>query len=91
MTKHNLEFEHYGESLESHPDFLLLKKRYEEELMYEELMLTECGKLCEENGEKHLEINKHSLDFSEQTPNFDIPLKENIPLKQPTNNEENVL
>lgn len=34
---HNLEIEHYGESLDSTPGFLFLKKTYKEDLILEEL------------------------------------------------------
>lgn len=31
------EYEHYGESLNTHPDYFLMKKAYEEKLLIEEL------------------------------------------------------
>lgn len=31
------EFEHYGESLTTHPDYLLMKRLHEEQLWYEQL------------------------------------------------------
>ena len=72
----NLSVNCYGESLDSTPDFFMAKRAYEESLV--------DWNEDEINCEKHLEITEH-------IPNFDPPLKENIPLKQPTNNEENIL
>jgi hypothetical protein len=34
------EFEHYGESLTTHPDYLLMKQMHEENLWYEQLETT---------------------------------------------------
>ncbi len=31
------EYEHYGESLNTHPDYFLMKRAYEEKLLIEEL------------------------------------------------------
>lgn len=75
MSKQNFPFNHFGESLDTTPDFLLMKRMYEEDLLqWEE----------KNNCEKLLEISEH-------IPNFDTPLKENLPLNQPTYNEENIL
>lgn len=35
------EYEHYGESLNTHPDYFLMKRAYEEKLLIEELETTE--------------------------------------------------
>ena len=35
------EFEHYGESLSTHPDYLLMQRQYHEELLMSELQITE--------------------------------------------------
>ncbi len=75
-----LSFNCYGESLDTSPDFFLAKRAYEESL----IDWNEDEKNCGKSGEEHLEITEH-------IPNFDIPLKKNLPLKQPTNNEENIL
>tara|TARA_R110000868_G_scaffold43581_2_gene146277 strand:- start:665 stop:889 length:225 start_codon:yes stop_codon:yes gene_type:complete len=49
------EFEHYGESLTTHPDYLLMKQMHEENLWYEQLETTKkCSKfvtLVSENEE----------------------------------------
>lgn len=80
MDKNTLSFNNYGESLDTCPDFFLAKKAYEESLIDWDNLEKNCGK----SGDERLEISEH-------IPNFDIPIKENIPLKQPTNNEENIL
>ena len=72
----DLSFNCYGESLDTSSDFLAAKLAYEESLV--------DWNETENNCEQRLEISEH-------IPNFDTPLKENIPLKQPTNNEENIL
>lgn len=79
-SNNSLSFNCYGESLDTSPDFFLAKRAYEESLVD----WNEDAKNCRKSQEHHLQITEH-------IPNFDIPLKENIPLKQPTNNEENIL
>jgi hypothetical protein len=36
-----IEYEHYGDSLNTHPDYFLMKRNYEEKLLIEELETTE--------------------------------------------------
>lgn len=36
-----IEYEHYGDSLNTHPDYFLMKRAYEEKLLIEELETTE--------------------------------------------------
>ena len=74
--KTNLSFNCYGESLDTSPDFLLAKRAYEESLVdWNE----------EENYCKNL------LEIKEHIPNFDTLPKKNLPLKQQTSNEKDVL
>ena len=75
-STNNLSFNCYGESLDTSPDFFMAKRAYEESLVDWNEEENKCEK---------------SLEITEHIPNFDIPLKENLPLKQPTNNEENIL
>jgi hypothetical protein len=76
VDKKDLSFNCYGESLDTSPDFLLAKRAYEESLIDWNEEENYCGK---------------DLQISEHIPNFDTPLKENLSLNQPTNNEEVVL
>lgn len=81
MSINDLPFNHFGESLDSTPDFLSLKQQWEyEQLMWEELRENSCGKNLD-NIEENI---GNGLDISEQSPIFDTPLKENIPKEQPT-------
>lgn len=80
MTKNSLSFNHYGESLDTSPDFFLAKRAYEESLVD----WNEDDKKCGQHEENRLEITEH-------IPNFDTPLKENVPFKQQNRNEENIL
>lgn len=84
MPDRELSFNCYGESLDTSPDFLAAKRAYEESLLNWEELEENCEKNCEQNGESDLEITEH-------IPNFDIPIKENLPLKQPNLNEKDVL
>jgi hypothetical protein len=80
MVDRELPFNCYGESLDTSPDFLLAKRAYEESLLAWEETEDVCGNNlinCGKSGEQDLEITEH-------IPNFDIPLKENLPLKQST-------
>ena len=76
VTKKDLSFNSYGESLDTSPDFLLAKRAYEESLV----------DWNEEENNCNLD-----LQITEHIPIFDTPLKENLPLNQPNNNEEVVL
>lgn len=64
------DYEHYGESLNTHPDYLLMKKMYEEELWYEELEtrkeLTKFVPLVSENtknliGSQEVKENEENI------------------------------
>lgn len=76
VNKKDLSFNCYGESLDTSPDFLSAKRAYEESLI--------DWNEEENNCEKDLQITEH-------IPIFDTPIKKNLSLNQPTNNEENVL
>lgn len=55
-----IDFNCYGESLDSTPDFLSLKKHYEENLLIEELNNSElCSKFDTPNLDLGIEENKH--------------------------------
>lgn len=81
------EFEAYGESLESHPDFLLLKREHEERLLQEEINRLEEG------------VNKvgisyqHYLQSQDTRLIFDTPIQENLieqPITQTLKNDETI-
>lgn len=73
------EFECFGESLSTHPDYLQMKRNYEENLLLISL-------------QEDLEMSPESVNFV--SPVFENPLNieivENKPTKKPTN-EKNVL
>ena len=84
-SKETLPINHFGESLDSTPDFFLMKRDYEESLMdWDE---EECGKLGQLDATNHFLM----LHVKEQSANFEIPLKENQPNNQQTTYEEDVL
>lgn len=74
------EFEHYGESLSTHPDYLQMKALYEEELLYNSL-------------KEELENEEKSIKFV--SPIFENPLNkeivENLPKLKNQPNEKNLL
>jgi hypothetical protein len=70
--KDNLEFEAYGESLESHPDFLSLKQEYEFRQLQSELN-EEMG-----NVNKADTSYPHKLESQDFSLIFDTPIQENL-------------
>lgn len=81
MTNNNkfIEFECYGESMSTHPDYLQMKRNYEEDLLLISL-------------NEELEMSQETAKFV--SPVFENPLNveivENKPTKKPTN-EKNIL
>jgi hypothetical protein len=76
VNKKDLSFNAYGESLDGSPDFLLAKRAYEESLI-------------DWNEEEN--YCKKDLQITEHIPIFDTPIKKNLSLNQPINNEKDVL
>lgn len=75
--KPEMPFNHFGESLDSTPDFLSLKRQYEESLVDWNEEGETCGQVLE-----NLQTDLHSL---KENITFETRLKENNPLEQPTN------
>lgn len=88
MKNKQIEFEAYGESLESHPDFLSLKADYEYQQIKEELNQLASQEEVDIIPQINLEKNLHSVNESFI---FDTPIQENLtqePLAEPTLSED---
>lgn len=67
-----IDFNCYGESLDSTPDFLSSKRYYEENLLLEELNNSElCSKFDTPNLDLGLEENKHISLIKENKVEYD--------------------
>jgi hypothetical protein len=89
MSSYNVNRElpmnHFGESLDSSPDFFLMKREYEESLV--DWNEEDCGKLKQLDAKNQFLM----LQVTEQSTNFETPLKENQPNNQEITYEEDVL